>query len=228
MNKIERQNKLVQAIETNDQLTASQLAKTLKVSKRTILRDIQDLEQQGVQIIAKQGMLGGYRIQQSHAPITLELTEDQMLALFMTLNESQSYSQLPYKKEIEQLIKKCLNQPATHIRRILKRMDRYIKFESNPNPTLPQTFSDLLIYCAERNVMLVEYEMNQQTFTENVIFIGLVCRHAEWRVVTFDIGHGHTKEIAIDAIHDISYSFHKTVKTHDITIYNYQQFLNSN
>lgn len=98
MNKIERQNKLVQAIETNHQLTAAQLAKTLKVSKRTILRDIQDLEKQGVQIIAKQGMLGGYQIQSHPAPIQLELNEAQMLALFMTLNESQSYSRLPYKK----------------------------------------------------------------------------------------------------------------------------------
>ncbi|WP_412518035.1 helix-turn-helix transcriptional regulator [Staphylococcus simulans] len=228
MNKIERQNKLVQAIETNQQLTAAQLAQTLKVSKRTILRDIQDLEKQGVQIIAKQGMLGGYQIQSHPVPIQLELNEAQMLALFMTLNESQSYSRLPYKKEIAQIIKKCLNQPATHIRRILKRMDRYIKFESNPNEPVPQIFSDLLIYCAERNVMLVEYDLDQETYTENVIFIGLICRKAEWRVVIFDIGHGHTKEIPIHAIQDISYSFHKTLKTHDITIYNYQQFLKSN
>ena len=64
----------------------------------------------------------------------------------MTLNESQSYTKLPYHAEIQQLIKKCLNQPATHIRRILKRMDRYIKFESNPHTALPILFrfTDLL------------------------------------------------------------------------------------
>jgi len=226
MNKVERQNKLIQFIESNDQLTAAQLAKKLEVSKRTILRDIQDLENQGVQIIAKQGVLGGYRIQPDHSPIKLELTEDQMLALFMTLNESQSYTKLPYHKEIQQLIKKCLNQPATHILRILKRMDRYIKFESNPNEALPHTFSDLLIYCAERNVMLAEYELNGTLEKENVIFIGLICRKADWNVVIFDIGRGNTKEISIADIKDISYSFQKTVKTHDISIYNYQKFLN--
>ena len=48
MNKRERQNKLVQAIQQNKQITASELATDLNVSKRTILRDIQDLEDQGV------------------------------------------------------------------------------------------------------------------------------------------------------------------------------------
>ena len=43
MNKRERQNKLVLAIQENRQITASELAKNLEVSKRTILRDIQDL-----------------------------------------------------------------------------------------------------------------------------------------------------------------------------------------
>src|SRR5699024_12074268 len=50
MNKRERQNKLVQAIQQNKQITASELATDLNVSKRTILRDIQDLEDQGVKI----------------------------------------------------------------------------------------------------------------------------------------------------------------------------------
>ena len=74
--------------------------------------------------------------------------------------------------------------------------------------------------------MLAEYEMNGTLEKENVIFIGLICRKADWHVVIFDIGRGNTKEISIADIKDISYSFQKTVKTHDISIYNYQKLLN--
>ena len=46
MNKLERQNQIIQSIQNSDKMTASQLAKLFKVSKRTILRDIDDLEEQ--------------------------------------------------------------------------------------------------------------------------------------------------------------------------------------
>ena len=52
-------------------------------------------------------------------------------------------------------------------------MDYYIKFEDSNNYSLPQLFSDILIYCTERNVMLVDYIEEGKAHAENVIFIGL-------------------------------------------------------
>ena len=61
MNKLERQNRIIQTIQSSDKITASQLAKQFNVSKRTILRDIDELEDQGVKVYAH-GKLGGYQI----------------------------------------------------------------------------------------------------------------------------------------------------------------------
>ncbi|WP_251517846.1 MULTISPECIES: helix-turn-helix transcriptional regulator [Staphylococcus] len=226
MNKRERQNKLVQAIQKNRQITATELAQNMKVSKRTILRDIQDLEDQGVKILAKHGKLGGYQLRETQSSYSIELTESQLSALFLVLNESQSYSTLPYREEIQAIIKKCLNLPYTKMRRTLKKLDRYIKFDNHHQPDLPEIFSDVLIYCTERNVMSVEYQQDNQTYTENIIFIGLLCKDGIWKAVIFEIGLGTTNEIPITAIQDIAYSFEKTIKTQDITISNYHQFLN--
>ena len=225
MNKLERQNRIIQAIQNSDKITASQLASQFNVSKRTILRDIDDLEEQGVKVYAHHGKLGGYQIKEAHSKISLSLTERQLSALFITLNESQSYSTLPYHAEIQAIIKQCLSLPQTRLRKLLKKMDFYIKFEDSKNTTLPQLFSDILIYCTERNVMLVDYIENGQTQAENVIFIGLLCKYGQWYAVVFEIGRGHTRELSILDIHDISYSFEKTIKTQDISIENYQQFL---
>lgn len=226
MNKRERQNKLVLAIQENRQITASELATDLNVSKRTILRDIQDLEDQGVKILAKHGKLGGYQLQETPNSYEIELTENQLSALFLVLNESQSYSTLPYKEEINAIIKKCLNLPYTKMRRYLKKLDRYIKFDHSEHLNLPHIFSEVLIYCTERNVMAVEYNNRTDIVTENVIFIGLLCDEGLWKAVIFEIVLGKTNEIPIVDIHDISYSFGKTIKTQDITVNNYQQFLN--
>lgn len=226
MNKRERQNKLVQAIQENRQVTASELASELNVSKRTILRDIQDLEDQGVKILAKHGKLGGYQLQETPNSYDIELTENQLSALFLVLNESQSYSTLPYKEEIQAIIKKCLNLPYTKMRRTLKKLDRYIKFDTPPHRTLPTLFSDVLIYCTERNVMAMEHGLDDMNRTENVIFIGLLCEEGLWKAVVFEIGLGKTNTIPIEDIQDISYSFEKTIKTQDITINNFQQFSN--
>ncbi|MBA9941469.1 HTH domain-containing protein, partial [Ralstonia insidiosa] len=150
MNKLERQNRIIQTIQSSDKITASQLAKQFNVSKRTILRDIDELEDQGVKVYARHGKLGGYQIKDAHAKITLSLTEQQLSALFLTLNESQSNSTLPYQNEIRAIIKQCLNLPQTRLRKLLKKMDYYIKFEDSNHVTLPQLFSDILIYCTER------------------------------------------------------------------------------
>ena len=120
MNKLERQNRLIQEIQQSNKITASEL-KRFKVSKRTILRDIDDLENQGVQIHASHGSQGGYKIQESQSKIALTLTDAQLSALFLTLNESQSYSTLPYAKEIQAILKQCLSLPQTRIRKLLKR-----------------------------------------------------------------------------------------------------------
>ena len=65
MNKLERQNQIIQSIQNSDKMTASQLAKLFKVSKR-ILRDIDDLEEQGVKC-THNGKLGGYQIKDAQS-----------------------------------------------------------------------------------------------------------------------------------------------------------------
>lgn len=226
MNKLERQNFIITSIQRNSKMTAIELAHACQVSTRTISRDIEELERQGVKIYAQHGKNGGYQIKEAQAKIALNLTDQQLSALFLVLNESQSYSTLPYKEEVSAIIKQCLNLPQTRLRKLLKKMDYYIKFEDTNQITLPHLFSDILIYCTERNVMLIDYMENNHQYANNVIFIGLLCKNGTWLAIVYDIGQGQTAEIAVLNIIDISYSFEKTIKTQDISIDNYQQFLN--
>lgn len=57
MNKETRQKKLLALIQQDKPMTALELAQALNVSKRTILRDMQELEGKGVQIVAHAGCM---------------------------------------------------------------------------------------------------------------------------------------------------------------------------
>ncbi len=48
---------------------------------------------------------------------------------------------------------------------------------------------------------------------ENVIFIGLLCKHGHWHAVIYDIAQDESCELEIENIIDISYSFGKTIQT---------------
>ena len=88
--------------------------------------------------------------------------------------------------------------------------------------TLPMLFSDILIYCTERNVMLVDHRVDDNIKAENVILA--FCKHGHWHAVIYDIAQDKTAELEIENIIDISYSFGKTIQTRDISIDNYHQF----
>ncbi len=226
LKKLDRQNQIISLIQQGHTMNASELAQHLNVSIRTISRDIVDLENQGVQIYAHKGKNGGYQIQKSEDKIKLNFTEQQLLSLYLTLIESQSYSTLPYTNEIQSIINQIINIPNTRVRKSLNQMTNLIKFEDTEQITLPHLFADILIYSSERNVMLIDFIDNQDTIAENVIFIGLLCRNGEWLSIIYEIGLGRTRELPVLDIYDISYSFEKTIKTYDISIDNYTQFLN--
>lgn len=226
LKKLDRQNQIISLIQQGKTINASELAQHLNVSVRTISRDIADLENQGVQIYAHKGKHGGYQIQNSEDKIQIHFNEQQLVSLYLTLIESQSYSTLPYTKEIESIINQLINIPNTHVRKSLTHMTDLIKFEDTEQITLPRLFTDILIYSSERNVMLIDFNDNHDTIAENVIFIGLLCRNGEWLAIIYEIGLGRTRELPVLDIYDISYSFEKTIKTYDISIQNYTQFLN--
>lgn len=230
VNKEVRQNQLIQLIQNHRQMSAVDLARNLGVSKRTILRDIQDLEAKGVQILAHSGKYGGYEIQSQPQNIKIELTDAEVLALYLILQERRHQSALPFQSESTQIIQKLLRQPNTSLRRNMKQLDQYIHFEGEPITPLPILFKNILIYCYERKVMGLSFQptARRKSNFANVVFIGLVCRETEWKTVIYHIGGDYTELIDIATIDDIDYSFHKSIQTNDITMDNYENYLKLN
>ena len=227
MKKEQRQQKMIQLIQQLKHVTAAELAKQLGVSKRTILRDIQELESKGAHLQTHMGQNGGYRMQLEMNQNALTFSDDEMQALYLVLNESLSLSTLPYHQEIAMIIDKLLKHPNVTLRQNIQHIDQYIRIAPNTQTVLPRLFSAILVYCHERKVMALEYHQitPQHPFVENVVFIGLICENGNWQAVVYHIGGGYTKVVDIAEINDISYSFYKSIQTQDITLDNYQLYL---
>ena len=74
---------IVRMLRGNAQVTASILADRLQVSRRTILRDLQELQRRGVPIRTECGANGGVSILPGWLPPMEQLTDSELLAFMM-------------------------------------------------------------------------------------------------------------------------------------------------
>ncbi|UXR75965.1 MULTISPECIES: HTH domain-containing protein [unclassified Staphylococcus] len=227
MKKDTRQQKLIELIQEMKHVKADTLAQKLGVSKRTVLRDVQELEAKGVHLQTHAGQKGGYRMQSEMNHNALTFSDNEVQALYLILKESMTQTSLPYDQEIESVIAKLLRHPNVTVRQSLQHMNDTIRFEADQPVRLPRLLHAILVYCHERKVMAIEHHRTdlEQSVVENVVFIGVLCESGVWRAVVYHIGGGYTKTIDIEHIQDVSYSFYKSIKTQDITLDNYQNFL---
>lgn len=88
MRRADRLFQIVQLLRARRLITAEQLAETLRVSKRTIYRDIQDLQNSGVPVRGEAGV--GYSLERGHdlPPMTFNTEELEALVTGIRVAES--------------------------------------------------------------------------------------------------------------------------------------------
>lgn len=79
----ERLLRIVGLLRAHGRLSASELARRLEVSARTVMRDIEALSLAGVPVYAERGREGGYALLPGYRPDVEELTEAESRALFI-------------------------------------------------------------------------------------------------------------------------------------------------
>lgn len=105
--KIDRLIGIITILLQNDKVTAPELAERFEVSRRTILRDIDDIGKAGIPIVSTQGYGGGFRIESGYKLDKAIFTQEQLRAILYGLKGIDSVSSSPYAAAIaEQLSSK--------------------------------------------------------------------------------------------------------------------------
>lgn len=105
--KIDRQIGILSLLLQKDKMTANELAEKFEVSRRTIVRDIEDLNRAGIPIVAMQGKNGGISIMENYKMDRTVLSSSEMQAILAGLqsldsvSESRQYRQLMEKLSVK-------------------------------------------------------------------------------------------------------------------------------
>lgn len=148
MNIRARQDALVRMLRRAGHTSVAALAGEAEVSKRTVLRDISALRDQGFVIHSEPGKGGGVYLDPSSVQLTPRLSVDEVFALLISVSVARAGQNVPFSglalEGLEKIERALPRDRIKDLREILQRL--YIGPEASPNmrASMGDTNPDLL------------------------------------------------------------------------------------
>jgi predicted DNA-binding transcriptional regulator YafY len=125
MSRAKRLNEMIMMVNRMKKFTVRELAEQFGVSKRTILRDLQQLSEMGVPLYSEVGPHGGYQVINERILPPIAFSEDEAISIFFAIHALRHYLSLPFDSEYESIKKKFYLNLSGDIRdKIDNMMDR--------------------------------------------------------------------------------------------------------
>ena len=106
MSKADRLIEMMITINAKKHFTVGELAEEFSVSKRTVLRDLQSLEQAGFPLYSEVGAAGGYHVLKERVLPPITFSENEAKAIFFAYQSMQFYKNVPFEQEGISVLKK--------------------------------------------------------------------------------------------------------------------------
>ena len=100
MSKAERLIEMMITINAKRHFKVSELAEEFSVSKRTVLRDLQSLEQAGFPLYSEVGAAGGYHVLKERVLPPITFSENEAKAVFFAYQSLQFYNKAPEQGDL--------------------------------------------------------------------------------------------------------------------------------
>lgn len=203
MSRAERLIELMITINAKRSFTAGELAEEFSVSKRTILRDLQVLENMGFPLYSKVGAAGGYHILKERILPPITFSESEAKSIFFACQSLEYYNDLPFEQETISVLKKFLNCIPNDIQYNIENMRRKIVFwtpdKHCPTPLLKELFDIIM----NGSTIKIEYSSKQKNSVRVIIPIGLYAMNGLWYCPAYCIKSEDVKEFRVDRIVNI-------------------------
>lgn len=131
MRRADRLFQIIQSLHHERAVTARHIADELRVSERTIYRDIQDLSLSGVPITGEAGI--GYRLMKGFHLPPLMFTEEELAALLIGVRMVRAWTDKGLARAAHQAMSKIEHVLPDHLKPELERQDVLVpEFVTNP------------------------------------------------------------------------------------------------
>ncbi|SNY94190.1 Predicted DNA-binding transcriptional regulator YafY, contains an HTH and WYL domains [Cohaesibacter sp. ES.047] len=183
MRRADRLFEIVQFLRGGRLLTAQALADRLEVSKRTIYRDILDLQASGVPIEGEAGV--GYVLSSDYHVPPLSFTPDEIAALVLGARMVKAWASEDLKNAAEEALVKIDAVVPDGMRNLMSETQLYaMKLEDQGSERM--TLDQLRLACKERRVIVMTYlSLEGQGSTRRVRPLGLYFWGRVWTLLSW-------------------------------------------
>lgn len=209
MPRIDRVEMLKQALLASDQSTVSELAARLDVSRRTVLRDLAYLREQGLAIEGEAGAGGGVRLRRDRGVTAVHLTFDEIVALWTAASLTRQGTALPWGSAARRALDKLLNSvPASRARELRALLRRVVlgppasaavaAGAGGPSSDLLPCIEESL---RQRRALAFDYVDRHGVASRRTVEPhGLLIQPPVWYILTNDIERGAPRMFRMDRI----------------------------
>ncbi|MCH1624027.1 helix-turn-helix transcriptional regulator [Ferdinandcohnia quinoae] len=180
MSKAKRLNEMIMMVNRKKRFTVRELSEEFGVSKRTILRDLQELSEMGVPLYSEVGPHGGYQVLHERILPPIAFTEDEVVSIFFAIRGLRNYVSLPFHSEYESIERKFYLNLSGDMRETIDKMadrvDFVTVFQRQDLPNLKQ----LLEASIEQKVIVIEYENTNKKSKRSIQPIGIYAKNGHW------------------------------------------------
>ncbi|PGS45884.1 YafY family protein [Bacillus sp. AFS041924] len=211
MKKVERINTIMRYINNRAKFTISEVMQEFNISRSTALRDIREIEEMGMPLVAEVGRDGGYFVMSNSVLPTVRFTDNEIKALFIAFMATRN-KQLPYLKSRQSLAEKLLGLISENQQDDLVLLNQILLFEgTNPkNPDLLD-LSDLPQPMLERLIeillldrfLLITIKEEQESLSYPIYLLHLYHDKGLWSIEGFDLLDEKKKIFSVDDLIDV-------------------------
>ena len=159
MSRVDRVMDLLDFLRAHDVTHLDEMARALRVSTRTVLRDLATLRDRGWPIRADTGPGGGIRLERDRGVAAVHLSVDELASLWLAIKLSESISAVPWSRAARVALDKALGSlPAERVRTLRRLVRRIIV----GRPATPRIIAELGVTSPE---VLAAFE---QAFARNL------------------------------------------------------------
>lgn len=189
------------------------------ISKRTALRDINELESMGLSLYVENGRYGGYKILSQNLLTPIYFNGDEILAIFFALKSLDLLSSTPFNRSYKQVSEKLFATIPDNLQEDIKRTLNFIHYYNAYPIDHSEYLSDILksiMHETTINIVYTQYQYTEATVQVYELFY----RNGIWFFEGYDMTEG------LWGIYRSDYIKHLTVNEKDGRIFSRTELKN--
>ncbi|WP_426446141.1 helix-turn-helix transcriptional regulator [Paenibacillus sp. S-38] len=180
MNKAQRLLHILMTMQAHRKFNLKELTEEFGVSKRTILRDLQELSELGVPLYSELGVHGGYQLLRERMLPPIHFSDKEAVALFLVAESLKGYPMLPFEAEVESALKKFYHYSPRETKEKIERLRSHVLFHVQERGLDTPHLTALLEASLEGRIVTITYESEKGISQRDIQPIGVYTASGLW------------------------------------------------